>query len=246
MGLIKTALTFILVGFTMIILIPVGIAVLIFRYTGLGKFAGWLLNKVAKGWAWMLIACTGCRLKITGQEHIPRKGGFCLVSNHGSIFDIVLILAVVDRPVGFIAKKELGYIPFLNFWIPCIGGLYIDRFNIRKALKTINRGIAHIKSGGGMIIFPEGTRSKGRGLLPFRPGSLKLSTKSGAPIVPMAITGSYDVFEKTGVMRPADVTVTIAAPISTAEFSPADQKNVLPDMVYGIIDEAIRKATLSQ
>jgi 1-acyl-sn-glycerol-3-phosphate acyltransferase len=242
MSLIKTVLTFILVGFSMIVLIPIGIVVFILRFTGLRKPMDFLMYKIGQGWAWMLIACTGCHLKITGQENVPRKGGFCLVSNHCSIFDIVLILATVRRPVGFIAKKELSYIPFLNLWIPFIGGFFIDRSNIRKALKTITRGIEHIKSGGGMIIFPEGTRSKGRGLLPFHAGSLKLATKSGAPIVPMAITGSYDVFERTGRLYPADVTVTIAPLVDITGISTVDQRNNLVNEVYGIIDGAIKAA----
>jgi 1-acyl-sn-glycerol-3-phosphate acyltransferase len=242
MALVKTVLAFILVGLSMIVLTPFGILIYILRLIGLRKIADTFLYKIGQGWAWMLIACTGCHLKITGQENVPNQGGFCLVSNHCSIFDIVLILATVRRPVGFIAKKELSYIPFLNFWIPFIGGSFIDRSNIRKALKTINRGIEHIKSGGGMIIFPEGTRSKGQGLLPFHPGSLKLATKSGAPIVPMAITGSYDVFEKTGRLYPADVTVTIAPPINITDFSVGEQRNNLVNEVYRVIEGAIKNA----
>jgi len=242
MVLVKTVLAFILVGFSIIFLTPFGILIFILRLMGLRKIADIFLYKIGQGWAWMLIACTGCHLKITGRENVPLKGGFCLVSNHGSIFDIVLILATVRRPVGFIAKKELSYIPFLNLWIPFIGGSFIDRSNIRKAVKTINRGIEHIKNGGGMIIFPEGTRSKGQGLLPFHAGSLKLATKSGAPIVPMAITGSYDVFEKTGRVHPADVTVTIAPPIDIAGISTVDERNNLVNQVYGVIDGAIKNA----
>jgi 1-acyl-sn-glycerol-3-phosphate acyltransferase len=242
MALVKTILTFILVGLSMIALTPFGILAFLLRFTGLREPMDYLMYKIGQGWAWMLIFCTGCHLKVTGRENVPRKGGFCLVSNHGSIFDIVLILATTGRLVGFIAKKELSYIPFLNLWILFIGGFFIDRSNIRKALKTINRGIEHIKSGGGMIIFPEGTRSKGRGLLPFHAGSLKLATKSGAPIVPMAITGSYDVFEKTGLMRPVDVTVTIAAPIDIAGISTADDRSNLVNEVYGVIEGAIKAA----
>jgi 1-acyl-sn-glycerol-3-phosphate acyltransferase len=242
MNLIKTALIFILVGFSMILLIPFGILTFLLGFLGLRKIMDQIMYKLAQGWAWGLIACTGCHLKVTGREHVPRKGSFCLVSNHGSIFDIVLILATVGRPVGFIAKKELSYIPLLNFWIPSIGGFFIDRNNIRKAMKTINRGIERIKAGGAMIIFPEGTRSKGRGLLPFRPGSLKLATKSGAPIVPMAITGSYDVFEKTGRIYAADVTVTIASHIPVGDDSSREQRNNLVNQVYGVIADAIKAA----
>jgi 1-acyl-sn-glycerol-3-phosphate acyltransferase len=239
---VKTILLFILLGFSLIFLTPFGLILFPLTFTGLRKTADYCLSKIAQGWAWTLIVCTGCRLKVMGQENVPRQGGFCLVSNHCSIFDIVLLLATIGRPIGFIAKKELSYIPFLNLWIPFIGGSFIDRSNVRKALKTINRGIAYIKSGGAMIVFPEGTRSKGRGLLPFHAGSLKLATKSGAPIVPMAITGSYDVFEKTGLVHSADVTVTIAPPIDITGISTPDQRTDLLNEVYNVIAEAIKAA----
>jgi 1-acyl-sn-glycerol-3-phosphate acyltransferase len=175
-----------------------------------------VIYKVAQVWALLSIKVIGCHLTVKGQEHIPKSGGLCVVSNHGSIVDILLILALLGRPIGFIAKKELALIPFLNIWIFMIGGLFIDRKNIRKALRTINNGVQQLKRGSAMLIFPEGTRSRGRGLLPFKSGSFRLATQSGVPILPVAITGSYDVFEKNYRAVAADISVTFAPPISNA------------------------------
>jgi 1-acyl-sn-glycerol-3-phosphate acyltransferase len=197
------------------------------------------MYRVAQGWALMMIKLTGCRMTVTGREHIPSKGGVCFVSNHGSIFDIVLHLAYDGRPIGFVAKKELIYIPLLNMWISLLGGLFIDRKNIRKAVKTINKGIARIKAGSAMIIFPEGHRSRGQGLLPFRSGALRLATQAEAPVVPVAISGSYDVFERTYRVQPGPVAVRFGAPIPTAGIPPEGRKNALADQVYGVIKEAL-------
>ncbi|WP_232616792.1 lysophospholipid acyltransferase family protein [Treponema primitia] len=210
---------------------------------GFKQTMDYLAYKMAQGWAHVILAFTGCKLTVTGRENIPRKDGFCLVGNHNSIFDIVLLLATVGRPFGFIAKKELAVIPLLNLWILLLGGLFIDRKNIRKAIGTINEGIRRIKAGGAMIIFPEGTRGKGRGLLPFKSGSLKLATKAGAPMVPLAITGSYDVFEKTYRLHSGPVSVNFAPPIATADISTEDKRGgSLTDQVYGIIDGMLKKA----
>jgi 1-acyl-sn-glycerol-3-phosphate acyltransferase len=86
-----------------------------------------------------------------------------------------------------------------------------------------------------MLIFPEGTRGKGQGMLPFKSGALKLATKAGAPIVPVAITGSYEVFEKERRVRPGPVSVRFAPPVPTAGIS-AEEKGDLADRVYGIIN----------
>jgi 1-acyl-sn-glycerol-3-phosphate acyltransferase len=197
------------------------------------------IYRIGQFWSRLLIKLTGCTLTVTGQENIPRTGGFCIVSNHGSIFDILAHLAYVDRPFGFIAKKELLFIPFLNIWIFLLGGLFIDRKNIRKAVRTINKGVEHIKAGGAMIIFPEGHRSRDQGLLPFHPGSLKLATQAGALIIPAAIAGSYGVYERTGLIQAVPVKLTYGAPINTAESPPADRKQVLADRIRAVIEAAI-------
>jgi 1-acyl-sn-glycerol-3-phosphate acyltransferase len=236
---VKTIALFAFVGFSMIMLIPVGIVVFLFSILGMQKLMSAMMYKVAEGWGLTLIKLVGCSVTVTGREHIPRKEGICFVSNHGSIFDIVLLLAYAGRPIGFIAKKELSFIPLLNIWILLIGGLFIDRNSPRKAVKTINLGVKRIKSGRGMIIFPEGHRSKGQGLLPFRSGSFKLATLSGAPIVPVAITGSYNIFEKTHRIHALPVRVIFCEPISTADIPIADRRNLLSEQVRSVIARAL-------
>jgi 1-acyl-sn-glycerol-3-phosphate acyltransferase len=120
-----------------------------------------------------------------------------------------------------------------------IGGLYIDRSTARKAIRTINKGVQRIKSGGGLIIFPEGHRSKGRGLLPFHPGSLKLATAAEAPIVPVAIEGTYEVFDKTYRITNTPLKLTFCEPICTADLPSADKKLVLSDRIFSVIKEKL-------
>ncbi|MDR2070008.1 MAG: 1-acyl-sn-glycerol-3-phosphate acyltransferase [Treponema sp.] len=239
MILVKTAAIFVLVGFTLILLIPVGLIVFLFTILGFQKPMAAMMYKVAQFWARGLIKVVGCPVTVTGREHIPLKGGVCFVSNHGSIFDIVLLLAYAGRPIGFVAKKELSFIPLLNMWILLIGGLYIDRNSPRKAVKSISAGVNRIKSGGGMIIFPEGHRSRGRGLLPFHPGSFKLATLSGAPIVPVAIAGSYDVFEKNYRVQTHPVRVAFCKPVYTADIPAADRRRVLTEQVRAMIADTL-------
>jgi 1-acyl-sn-glycerol-3-phosphate acyltransferase len=238
--MIKTVICFAYVAASMLVLVPIGTIVVVFTLLGLRKPMSILMYRVAQGWARLLIKIVGCTLTVTGREHIPRKEGICFVSNHGSIFDIVLLLAFTGRPIGFVAKKELLLIPFLNVWISVLGGLFIDRKNLRKALRTINRGIARIKNGGSMMIFPEGHRSRGQGLLPFHPGSLKLATQAEAPIVPVAISGSYDVFEKNyRVSTAVPVKISFGKPINTSELPVTDRKQILSDQIYAVIKEML-------
>jgi 1-acyl-sn-glycerol-3-phosphate acyltransferase len=233
--LIKTILSFVPVVGALLVLTPIGIVLFILNILGLRKQAAAGMYHVARGWARLMIVVIGCKVTVKGRENIPSRGGVCFVSNHGSIFDIVLILAYAGRPFGFVAKKELSFIPLLNLWIYLLGGSFIDRKNIRRAVKTIDRGIKRIKDGGGMIIFPEGHRSRGQGLLPFHPGSLKLATKAEAPIVPVAISGSYDVFERNYRVTAAPVGISFGLPIPTADLPPEDRKQSLADKTRAAI-----------
>jgi 1-acyl-sn-glycerol-3-phosphate acyltransferase len=239
MALIKTIAIFSVVGLPMILIVPLGLIIFILNHLGLQKPMNRVVYRIAQFWSLLLIRLTGCKLTVLGRENIPRKGGICFVSNHGSIFDIILLLAYTGRPIGFIAKKELAFIPFLNIWIVLIGGLFIDRNTVRRAVNTIHTGVKRIKAGGAMIIFPEGHRNRGRGLLPFRPGSFKLATQAEAPIVPVAITGSYEVFEKTRRVCAGPVKVIFGKPIITAELPPEERRKTLSDQVRGVIAEAL-------
>ena len=194
-----------------------------------------IIYRLAQGWALSLFPVSGCEITVSGRENIPKKGGVCFVSNHCGFFDIALLLAYCGRPFGFVAKKELIYVPFVNLWIFMLGGLFIDRKNVKQAIKTINKGIKKIKTGGSMIIFPEGTRSKGRGLLPFHSGSLKLATQANAVIVPVAIDGSYEVFEKNKRVIASPVKISFLNSIDTSSLSAEEKKQVLSDRVFNLI-----------
>jgi len=233
--MIRTVLVFLYVFVTVILLLPIGIVAMLLSFFGLAKLMAKLVYRLGQGWALVIIKITGCTVTVTGRENIPMSDGVCFVSNHCGIFDIILLLAYCGRPIGFVAKKELLLLPVFNVWIFLIGGLFIDRKNVGKALRTISKGVAKIKSGGGMIIFPEGHRSRGQGLLPFHPGSLKLATQAQAPIVPVSIAGTYEVIEKNNRITPAPLMISFSEPIHTKDLPPEDRKIVLCNRVYEII-----------
>jgi 1-acyl-sn-glycerol-3-phosphate acyltransferase len=239
--LVKTVAVFAVTGITLIVFVPLGCCAFLISLFGLKKTISMFLYKVAQVWARAIIGLTGCRMIVEGTEHIPKNGGLCFVANHVGIFDIMLALGYAGRPFGFIAKKELLYIPGVNIWILLLGGLFIDRKRPRKALATINRGIGHIKSGGGMLIFPEGTRSRGQGIGPFLPGALRLATQSGAVIVPVAITGSYEVFEKNYRVNAVSVSLSFLPPLQTSQMPPEDRKQILAGHVHDLIAEALER-----
>lgn len=187
-------------------------------------------------WAKGLIESTGTNVELLGLENLPKEDGLVFVANHQSNFDIPLMLAYVPKLAGFIAKKELDGIPFLSKWMRIIGCVFIDRGNAREALKTIKEATDYVKDGKNMILFPEGTRSKGRKMLEFKQGGLRIATKAKAKIVPVTIDGSYKIYEGNGNrIKPEKVIVKFHQPIDTSMLE-KDEIKALDNHLFDVIE----------
>ena len=148
-------------------------------------------------WAFrvVLFIC-GTKITVIGEENVPKDEPVLYIGNHKSFFDIVITYARCPRLTGYISKKSMAKVPLLSLWMRRLHCLFIDREDVKEALKTILAGIENVKNGISMCIFPEGTRNKTSDLLlPFKEGSFKIAEKTGCAIVPMAITNSAEIFE---------------------------------------------------
>lgn len=174
-------------------------------------------------------------LTIEGQEHIPETACAFYV-NHQGYGDIPTMFKVCKgKQVGFVAKDSAEKLPFISDWIKASQGVFIKRGETREGLKAIKEGAEKLKNGYSLIIFPEGTRSHCSEMADFKPGSFKLATKAGVPIVPVTINGSYHMFEDRDVITKGAVIDVIVHPaIETARLSKADEK-ALPKKVEDIV-----------
>lgn len=138
---------------------------------------------------------SGIKKKVIGVDRVPKDEAVLFIFNHRGFFDTILAFYTVPVIAGFVSKKEIAKVPGLRIWMRYIKCVFLDRENPREGIKAILKGIDNIKSGVSMFISPEGTRNSGEGILPFKPGSLKIAEKAGCPIVPVAITNADKVFE---------------------------------------------------
>ena len=186
----------------------------------------------------------GVTCEVRGLENIPKDRAVLYVGNHRSYFDIVMGYTTVPSPTGFIAKKEMIGIPLLNLWMEQMNCLFLDRANIKEGLKTILIGIEKVKGGVSMWIFPEGTRNESKDpadLMEFHEGSLKIAEKSGCPVIPVAITGTDDVFERhTPWIRKSYVIIEYGEPIYLKELPP-DKKKFQGAYTRDVISSMLRR-----
>ena len=175
-----------------------------------------------------ILKTAGVTITVKGMENIPKDRPVLYVGNHRSYFDILVGYTTVPTLVGFVAKREMKKWPFLSDWMTNVNCLFLDRKNLKEGLKTILEGIEKVKRGVSIWIFPEGTRNRNESileLLPFKEGSLKIAEKSGCPVVPVAITGTAEVFEKHFPrITPSHVVIEFGTPFIVKELPPEDKK----------------------
>lgn len=191
-----------------------------------------------------ILKVTGADITIIGHENVPKNQAVLYIGNHRSFFDILLTYVLCPDLTGYVAKKEMEPIPLLSTWMRYLHCLFLDRKDIKEGMKTILTAIEKVKSGISICIFPEGTRNKGADeleLLPFHDGSFKIATKSGCPIIPMAISNSAEIFENHfPKIKPCKVVVEYGKPIYPEELSREDKKR-LGAYTQGIILEMLKK-----
>ena len=177
-------------------------------------------------------------IKVINPENLPEEGPCVYVSNHQSYADILVLLNVIKHQTGFIAKEELASIPVFSKWILRIGSLFILRGDARESLKTISEGVDKIKDGYSLVIFPEGTRSRGGQMGEFKPGSLKLATKAKTVVVPLTINGSYKMYEEPGqITKNITIEITVHKPVDTSQM---DRKELAG--LSEVLEETIKNA----
>lgn len=170
--------------------------------------------RTAAKWAQKVLRISGIRLTIEGMENINPSETYIFVSNHTSLYDIPILQA--NLPVNFriIYKKELEKVPVWGWGLkesPYIG---IVREDPRLSMKSMEEAIESIKSGDSVLIYPEGTRTKDGNLQEFKRGAFMLAGKSGKPIIPVAVIGTFPILTNgiSGI-KPTKVILRIGEPI---------------------------------
>lgn len=191
-----------------------------------------------------ILRICGVKTEVYGLSNIPDTPAL-FVGNHSSYFDILVTGASIPGGVGFVSKDSLAKVPGLSSWMSRIRCLFLDRKDIRKGMQTIIQGAEYLKSGYSMCIYPEGTRSTTGELGEFKGGSVKMAQKAKAPVVPVAVTGTRDIFENNNGLRirPSHVTVSFGTPFLISEL-PKEEKKFAAEHAKRAIEEMLAQRRL--
>ena len=190
------------------------------------KAASEYADRIVRKWVENKFRLSGADIKITGTEKIPMDEKLVFISNHQSNFDIAIIMKYIPGAKGFVAKAEMKKVPILSTWMELMGCVFIDRESPRKSIEAIVQAGKNVKEGINMVIFPEGSRSKGGPVKDFKLGSFRIAVKNKAVIVPITIDGSYKLLEEKKRIKPAEVKVTVHDPVYTADLTKDEKEKI--------------------
>lgn len=178
--------------------------------------------RINQFWTWLIVKFSGITLTVEGRNRLDPQRQYLFVVNHQSNFDIpVLVQALPQFQLRWIAKKELLWIPLFGWALWAAKHITVDRADALDALKSLKLAKQRIAAGISVVVFPEGTRSTDGKLLPFKRGGFLLALKSKTPIVPVTINGTGKLLARgEWRVRPGTIDVTIGAPIAAADFRP--------------------------
>ena len=177
--------------------------------------SGHFAHRCARTWGRLILATSGVRVRVSGLEHLTPGRSYVFAANHQSIYDIPIVFASVPFDLRIVAKASLGRIPFMGWHLHRAGHLLVDRRN--PGPDIVAKMARLVGESSSLIVFPEGTRSVDGSLGRFKKGSFVVAIDAQLPVVPVSIAGSRHVMAKGQLtVRPAEVGLTIHAPIPTA------------------------------
>jgi glycerol-3-phosphate dehydrogenase (NAD(P)+) len=176
------------------------------RTKGVNRLVYWIVRAILEPFFLVYF-----RLDRIGREHFPQEGPFILAANHRSFLDPFVIGVMVRRPIYFVAKKELFSGRLQSWVLNALGAFPIDRGGSDQESMATARAI--LERGDGVLIFPEGTRTRPGPLGRAKRGVGRLALETGAPVVPVAVLGTEAV-RRGWRVRPHKVRVRAGRPLT--------------------------------
>ena len=155
------------------------------------------------------------------MENLP-DAPVVLLSKHQSAWETIFYLILMPRPLVFVFKKELTYIPFFGWGIALLRMIPIDRSKGRDAFaQVVNHGRKRLADGQWVIMFPEGTRIPVGQAGKYKHGGSRLAVETNTPVVPIAVNAGECWPKGSFIKKPGLITVSIGKPIDSTGLDAA-------------------------
>jgi 1-acyl-sn-glycerol-3-phosphate acyltransferase len=178
--------------------------------------SGKVQHRIAKVWARLCVWLSGSKLTVRGAENLRKCPVAVYASNHTSYMDTPVIFSALPFQFRILAKKELWPIFFIGWYLDRSGQIPIDTANPHASLSSLGVGVKALRAGMPLFVFPEGGRTATGELKPFLSGAAYLAIRAQVPLVPIALSGVYDLLPiHTHHFYPSQLTLSVGEPIPT-------------------------------
>ncbi len=193
-----------------------------------------LTYRILRKGLWLIIKAL-VRVSVTGQENVPKTGGFILAPGaHRSILDTPLASLASPRVLRYMGAETYFNIPVLGSCLRAMGGFPVERAATDRMALRLSEEV--LRNGEPLVVFPEGTRQEGPIVQPLKEGAAFLACRASVPIVPVGIGGAERAMPKGArYVRPSKVVMIVGEPIYPPER--AEGARVKRSAVAGLSDE---------
>ena len=196
-----------------------------------------ILHSFARGWSWMIMKTIFSPVKVTGLDKIDTSHPHVYAVNHASALDIPVLYVYLPFQFRIAFKKELLSYPVIGWHLTRSGQVCVDQQNPAGSIGSIRSALKSLKAGVPLVIFPEGGRTPDGEIKPFLPGAFFLAIKAKVDIVPVALTGTFDLLPmNTYHIKCQPLEMRVGAPISTAGLSGHDMQALSDKVQQAVTD----------
>jgi 1-acyl-sn-glycerol-3-phosphate acyltransferase len=180
---------------------------------------------------WTAKVICGIRYQVKGVENLP-DAPVILLSKHQSAWETIFYLYYMPRPLVYVFKKELTWIPFFGWGIALLRMIPIDRKKGKDAFaQVVTQGRRRLADGQWVIMFPEGTRIAVGETGRYKGGGARLAVETNTPAVPIAVNAGECWPKNSFIKKPGMITVSIGKPIAPDGMSPAELMQKVEDWI---------------
>jgi 1-acyl-sn-glycerol-3-phosphate acyltransferase len=204
---------------------------------GLWDRSGGQQHLVARAWARTLLLLSLSPVRVVGAEKLSHFPVAVYASNHLSYMDTPVLFAKLPFQFRILAKQMLWKVPFVGWYLNRSGQVPVDGGSPRSAVAGLLRGVAALKAGMPLVLFPEGARSPDGRLQAAHSGCAFMAIRAGVPLVPLALVGTYELLPiHVYTLRPRPLRIIVGDPIPTAGLTTRDA-DALTERLYAEISK---------
>jgi 1-acyl-sn-glycerol-3-phosphate acyltransferase len=186
-------------------------------FASLWDKSGRVQHRIAQIWARGCVRISGAQLTVLGGENLRKQPVAVYAANHTSYMDTPVIFSTLPFQFRILAKKELWTMPFIGWYLNRSGQIPVDTVSANATVSSLGGGVRALRGGMPLFVFPEGSRTPDGTMQPFLAGAAFLAIRAQVPLVPVALSGVYDLLPiHTRHFYPGDITLSVGEPISTA------------------------------